>query len=292
MATTKRTTKQAAPTSVKRAVKRTAKKAAKKVSSSAAAKRSRKVAKKAPAAKKAAVKTAKRKTATRKTATRKTATRKTATRKTATRKVAVRKAATRPGRGTAGDAIALLKGDHREVEQLFKRFERAGSGAHRAKGQLVASMIEALSRHAEIEELVFYPAVREQMPKSEPDVLEALEEHHLVKVVLRELESLDPSAERFDAKVTVMMEAVRHHVKEEENDLFPKVRSRIDRRELVDMGDALRRAKRVVPTRPHPAAPDTPPGNVVAGAAVAVIDRARTVGKRAVDRVMDEIPSR
>jgi hemerythrin superfamily protein len=282
MATTKRTTKQAAPTSVKRAVKRTAKKAAKKVSSSAAAKRSRKVAKKAPAAKKAAVKTAKRKTATRKTATR----------KTATRKVAVRKAATRPGRGTAGDAIALLKGDHREVEQLFKRFERAGSGAHRAKGQLVASMIEALSRHAEIEELVFYPAVREQMPKSESDVLEALEEHHLVKVVLRELESLDPSAERFDAKVTVMMEAVRHHVKEEENDLFPKVRSRIDRRELVDMGDALRRAKRVVPTRPHPAAPDTPPGNVVAGAAVAVIDRARTVGKRAVDRVMDEIPSR
>jgi hemerythrin superfamily protein len=282
MPTTKRTTKQAAKTTVKRAVKRTAKKVAKKVSSSAAAKRSRKVAKKAPAAKKAAVKTAKRKTATRKTATR----------KTATRKVAVRKAATRPGRGTAGDAIALLKGDHREVEQLFKRFERAGSGAHRAKGQLVASMIEALSRHAEIEELVFYPAVREQMPRSEPDVLEALEEHHLVKVVLRELESLDPSAERFDAKVTVMMEAVRHHVKEEENDLFPKVRSRIDRRELVDMGDALRRAKRVVPTRPHPAAPDTPPGNVVAGAAVAVIDRARTVGKRAVDRVMDEIPSR
>ncbi len=185
-----------------------------------------------------------------------------------------------------------MKGDHREVEQLFKRFERAGSGAHRAKGQLVASMIEALSRHAEIEELVFYPAVREQMPRSEPDVLEALEEHHLVKVVLRELEGLDPAAERFDAKVTVMMEAVRHHVKEEENDLFPKVRSRIGRSELVDMGDALRRAKRVVPTRPHPAAPDTPPGNVVAGAAVAVIDRARTVGKRAVDRVRDEIPSR
>jgi hemerythrin superfamily protein len=271
MATTKRTTKQAAKTTVKRAAKRTAKKTAKKVSGSAPAKRARKIAKNAPAAKKSTVKKAASK---------------------ATRKVAARKSATRPGRGTAGDAIALLKGDHREVEQLFKRFERAGSGAHRAKGQLVASMIEALSRHAEIEELVFYPAVREQMPKSEPDALEALEEHHLVKVVLRELEGLDPAAERFDAKVTVMMEAVRHHVKEEENDLFPKVRSRIDRRDLVEMGDALRRAKRVVPTRPHPAAPDTPPGNVVAGAAVAVIDRARTVGKRAVDRVRDEIPGR
>jgi hemerythrin superfamily protein len=196
------------------------------------------------------------------------------------------------GRGSARDAIALLKSDHREVEQLFKRFEKAGDGAHQAKGRLVASMIQALSVHAEIEELVFYPAVRAEMPKAEPDVLEALEEHHLVKVVLRELESMDPAAERFDAKVTVMMEAVRHHVKEEEGDLFPKVRNRIDRRELVALGEQLRSAKRIVPTRPHPAAPDTPPGNVVAGAAVAVMDRARTVGKRAVERVRDEIPSR
>ena len=146
--------------------------------------------------------------------------------------------------------------------------------------------------HAEIEELVFYPAVRDDVPKSESDVLEALEEHHVVKVVLRELEDLDPSAERFDAKVTVMMELVRHHVREEEGELFPTVRSRMSRRELVELGDQLRKAKRIVPTRPHPAAPDEPPANALVGGAVAVMDRARGVGRRAMERVKEELPSR
>jgi hemerythrin-like domain-containing protein len=183
-----------------------------------------------------------------------------------------------------------LKQDHREVEQLFKRFEKTGDGAHAAKRALVAAMIEALSVHAEIEELVFYPAARESVPKSESDVLEALEEHHVVKVVLRELEDLDPTVERFDAKVTVMMELVRHHVKEEEGELFPEVRGRMSRRELVELGDQLREAKRVVPTRPHPFAPDEPPANAVVGGAVAAIDRVRGVGKRAVERVREELP--
>lgn len=184
-----------------------------------------------------------------------------------------------------------MKSDHREVEQLFKRFEKTGDNAYAAKRQLVASMIEALSVHAEIEELVFYPAVRIEVPKAKSDVLEALEEHHVVKVVLRELEDLDPMSERFDAKVTVMTELVRHHVKEEEGELFPEVRRRISRRELLELGDRLRDAKRIVPTRPHPTAPDEPPANAVVGSAVAVIDRVRGVGKRAVERVRDELPS-
>ena len=91
------------------------------------------------------------------------------------------------------------------------------------KRQLVDTMIEELSRHAEIEELVFYPAVRREVGDSESDVLEALEEHHVVKLVLRELDDLEPTDERFDAKVTVMMESVRHHVQEEEQTLFPEV---------------------------------------------------------------------
>ncbi len=184
-----------------------------------------------------------------------------------------------------------MKDDHREVEQLFKRFEKAGADAYAAKRQLVASMIRALSVHAGIEELVFYPAVRTEVPKAESDVLEALEEHHVVKVVLSELEDLDATSERFDAKVTVMMEMVRHHVKEEEGELFPEVRQRISRRDLLELGDRLRDAKRIVPIRPHPMAPDEPPANAVVGGAVAVIDRVRGVGKRAVERVRDEFPS-
>ena len=115
------------------------------------------------------------------------------------------KPTTRPAGRSSGDAIALLKQDHRDVEQLFKRFEKARAGAHAEKARLVASIIEALSRHAAIEEMVFYPAVRQELPRQESSVLEALEEHHVVKWLLSELDALDPSAERFDAKVTVLM---------------------------------------------------------------------------------------
>jgi hemerythrin-like domain-containing protein len=161
----------------------------------------------------------------------------------------------------SGDAIAVLKQDHRDVQQLFRRFEKAGDDARGVKRQLVDTMIEELSRHAEIEELVFYPAVRQEVDNSESDVLEALEEHHVVKIVLRELEDLEPTDERFDAKVTVMMESVRHHVQEEEQTMFPEVRRAMRRPRLRELGDELRDAKGHVSTRPHPDAPDEPPAN-------------------------------
>ncbi len=183
----------------------------------------------------------------------------------------------------SGDAIAVLKQDHRDAQQLFRRFEKAGDDAHGVKRQLVDTMIEELSRHAEIEELVFYPAVRNEVDDAGADVLEALEEHHVVKLVLRELEDLEPTDERFDAKVTVMMESVRHHVQEEEQTLFPEVRRAMRRPRLRELGDELRDAKGRVATRPHPDAPDEPPANTLLEGAVAVLDRAadrRTAGRR------------
>jgi len=214
-------------------------------------------------------------------------------RKSARRAVGATKKASAPAKRTtrpanrAGDAIAVLKQDHREVEQLFKRFEKAGDGAHRAKRAIADSVILDLSRHAGIEALVFYPAVRAEVSGATSDVLEALEEHHLVKLALRELEDLDSADERFDAKMTVLMENVRHHVKEEEQELFPLVRAHLGRARLAELGDELRAAKPRVPTRPHPGAPDTPPGNVLIGGAVAVMDRARTVGQQVIERVRD-----
>jgi len=184
-----------------------------------------------------------------------------------------------------------LKDDHRTVEALFAKFEKTGPRALKQREELVDRMIEALSRHAAIEEMVFYPAVRRAVPREETAVLEALEEHHVVKWLLSELEGLDPAAERFDAKTTVLIESVRHHVKEEESDLFPKVRAKVARRELLELGDELRAAKRRAPTHPHPRSADTPPGNLIVGGAVAVMDRARDVGKRTVDRVREEIPA-
>ncbi|SEL99149.1 Hemerythrin-like domain-containing protein [Stigmatella aurantiaca] len=173
------------------------------------------------------------------------------------------------------DAIALLKADHKTVETLFRKFEKAGDNAKKLKRKLVDQIIRELAVHAVIEEQVFYPAIRAKAGKLEPQVLEALEEHHVAKWLLSELDSLPPEAERFDAKVSVLMENIRHHVKEEEEELFPKVRKAFSPRELKDMANALTVAKKAAPTRPHPRAPDTPPGNVVVGAVSTVLDMGR-----------------
>ncbi|HEX8435197.1 hemerythrin domain-containing protein [Archangium sp.] len=170
------------------------------------------------------------------------------------------------------DAIALLKADHKTVETLFRKFEQAGKNAKKLKRKLVDQMVRELAIHAVIEEMVFYPAVRAKADKLEDLVLEALEEHHVVKWTLKELENLPPEAERFEAKVKVLMENIRTHVAEEERELFPQVRKAFSPRELKDMAEALLLAKRAAPTRPHPRAPDTPPGNLVAGAVSAVLD--------------------
>jgi hemerythrin superfamily protein len=176
------------------------------------------------------------------------------------------------------DAIALLKADHKTVETLFRKFEQAGRNARKLKRKLVDQMVRELAVHAVIEEQVFYPAVRTKADALEDEVLEALEEHHVVKWTLKELENLPPEAERFDAKVRVLMENVRTHVTEEENRLFPQVRKAFSPRELKDLAEALTLARRAAPTRPHPRAPDTPPGNLLAGAVSAVLD----MGKDAV----------
>jgi hemerythrin superfamily protein len=167
------------------------------------------------------------------------------------------------------DAITLLKNDHRTVEQLFKRFEKAGQRAHAQKRQIVDRIIEELSVHAAIEEQIFYPAARAAVPDAEDLALEALEEHHLVKWSLSELEDMDPEHERFDAKVTVLIEHVRHHVTEEEGDFFPKVREQLGRNELAEWGDAMAEAKKSAPTRPHPRMP----AKVVTGAISGVVGR-------------------
>jgi len=158
------------------------------------------------------------------------------------------------------DAISLLKDDHRKVEQLFKRFEQTTDRATTERRRIVEEIIRELSIHAEIEETVFYPAVRQSVPPSEDMVLESLEEHHVVKWLLSELDGMSPDEERFEAKVTVLKENVRHHVEEEESDLFPQVRRALTRTALEQMGEAMARAKTIAPTRPHPRSPDTPPG--------------------------------
>jgi hemerythrin superfamily protein len=179
------------------------------------------------------------------------------------------------------DAITLLKQDHRTVEKLFKQFEKAGDNAHKTKRKIVDQVIEELARHAAIEEQVFYPAVRDEVKGVEDLTLEALEEHHVVKWTLSELEGMSPEHERFTAKMTVLMESVRHHVEEEEGEMFPEVRKALGRKRLGKIGDQMESLKGIAPTRPHPKAPDEPPANLIANTGAGAADQVRSSAKKA-----------
>lgn len=120
------------------------------------------------------------------------------------------------------DAIALLKADHAEVDQLFESYESARTAVK--KKALAAEICTALSVHAQIEEEIFYPAVKSAL-KDKLLVPEATVEHGGVKDLIAQLEGVEPDGEMYDAKVKVLSEYVEHHVKEEQGEMFPKVKA-------------------------------------------------------------------
>ena len=138
------------------------------------------------------------------------------------------------------NAIELLKKDHQKVAGLFKQYESAGEDASSKKEELFRRIKRELDIHARIEEEIFYPAAK-QVPVEEARelVAEAAEEHKQVKTLLAELGGMDAEDERFDAKMKVLKEDVEHHVEEEENEMFPKVRKGLGGDRLEDLGRQL-----------------------------------------------------
>ncbi|HEU0239920.1 MAG TPA: hemerythrin domain-containing protein [Micromonosporaceae bacterium] len=149
------------------------------------------------------------------------------------------------------DAIVLLKEDHKEVKRLFKKFQQAGAEAHQIKGKIVNAIVEALTVHTYIENECMYPDVRRLLPDVEDDVLESYEEHHVADVLCMELAAMSPDNEHFDAKTTVLIENVTHHIAEEESDWFPKVRAGLSRTQLQDLGARMIELKKKAPRRPR-----------------------------------------
>jgi hemerythrin-like domain-containing protein len=148
------------------------------------------------------------------------------------------------------DAIVLLKADHKEIKKVFRAFQNAGENATKTKGDLVNTMIELLTVHTYIENEVMYPQVRELLPDLEDDILESYEEHHVADLLVMELFAMTPEAERFDAKTTVLIENVTHHIEEEEEEWFPLVRSGLGRKQLSELGERLLEAKAKAPRSP------------------------------------------
>jgi hemerythrin superfamily protein len=151
----------------------------------------------------------------------------------------------------SSDAIVILKNDHKEVRRLFRKFEQAGDNADATKARLVEQILEALTVHTYIENEVVYPAIREQLPDLEADILESYEEHHVADVLCMELAPMSPDNERFDAKVTVLIESVEHHIDEEEEEWFPKVRDALGRKDLQALGERVEAARKKAPRRPE-----------------------------------------
>jgi hemerythrin superfamily protein len=141
------------------------------------------------------------------------------------------------------DATTLLQQDHQEVEQLFQKFEQAGDRAVKTKQDLAQKMIEELTIHAEIEEEIFYPAVKSKISAAKDEVLESVEEHHVAEILMDEIKELSPQDESFDAKVMVLIENVRTHKEEEETELFPQVRKAFSQEGLDTLGEELQRAR-------------------------------------------------
>ena len=149
------------------------------------------------------------------------------------------------------DAIVLLKEDHKEVRRLFRDFEGVGENAETRKQKIVDKIIELLTVHTYIENEVMYPRVRALLPDLEDEVLESYEEHHVADVLVMELSAMKASDERFEAKTTVLIENVEHHIDEEEQEWFPKVREGLSRTQLREIGDELAAAKEKAPRRPE-----------------------------------------
>jgi hemerythrin superfamily protein len=148
------------------------------------------------------------------------------------------------------DAIVYLKDQHKVVKRLFKEFQGAGENATATKGRLVDQILENLTVHTYLENEVMYPEVRKLMPDLEDDILESYEEHHVADVLCMELAGMSPDDERFDAKTTVLIENVLHHIDEEEKDWFPEVRRGVGRKQLQEIGARMAEMEPKAPRKP------------------------------------------
>jgi hemerythrin superfamily protein len=145
------------------------------------------------------------------------------------------------------DAIALLKADHKNVKELFEKVEETGDRAKAQLQRLGDQICQELTVHTQIEEQIFYPAVKERTQrghKEEKDqVLEAYEEHAAAKKVIEDIQATDSGDESYKPKITTLSELIDHHVKEEEHEMFPSVKKLFDEEELIELGQRMSELK-------------------------------------------------
>ncbi|MBG0850592.1 hemerythrin domain-containing protein [Streptomyces spinoverrucosus] len=186
--------------------------------------------------------------------------------------------------GHGGNVIDELVTDHREVEEFFGRIEGLPPGDKDRKLYADQATME-LVRHSVAEEAYLYPAVRQHVPNGDALADKEIDDHSKAEQIMKDLEGCDADDPEFDRLIGMLMTEIRAHIADEEENLFPKLRAACPPQALDELGDKVRQAKKLAPTRPHPSAPDTPPLNKLLAPGAGLVDRVRDAltgrGKRA-----------
>jgi hemerythrin-like domain-containing protein len=179
--------------------------------------------------------------------------------------------------GDQRDVIEVLEHDHREVEEMFAELESLrGASTEDAKNRrkaLADQVTIELVRHSVAEEVLVYPQVEDKVSAEEAQ--HAREEHAEAEETLEKLEKLDADDPAFDDELATLMREIRHHIEEEEGEMFAHMRQVIDAEELRKLGARVEAFKKVAPTRPHPNVPNEPLPRIAAGPAASLFDRMR-----------------
>jgi hemerythrin superfamily protein len=175
------------------------------------------------------------------------------------------------------DVIEVLENDHREVEEMFAELESLrGAATEEAMARrkaLTEQVTIELVRHSVAEEVLVYPEVEKKVSADEAE--HAREEHADAEETLQRLEKLDADDPAFDDELAVLMAEIRHHIEDEEGEMFAHMREVIDAEELRKLGSRVEAFKKVAPTRPHPNVPNEPLPRLAAGPAASLFDRMR-----------------
>ena len=171
------------------------------------------------------------------------------------------------------DVIELLEHDHREVEEMFAEFEQTTDP--KEKEALRDKVVIELVRHSEAEEQAVYPMIRKVIDNGDQIVENEIDEHSKAERIMKELDRMKADDPQFGVLMQQLMAAIKEHVQEEENDVFPQFRTRVEREELQKLGKKVEALKKVVPTHPHPMAPDHPPFNALLSPGAGLVDRLR-----------------
>jgi len=175
------------------------------------------------------------------------------------------------------DVISILTIDHREVERMFAELDRlkgsTDSNEQQRRKDLAEQVVIELVRHSVAEEAEVYPRIKERVDAGEAEQL--IKEQAEAEQTMKELEKLDPGQPEFEQRLSRLMQQIKAHVAEEEQQAFPRLKSTFSTEELVEMGNKVESVKRMAPTRPHPTAPDQPPANKALGPLAGLVDRMR-----------------